>query len=195
VRDVRLVPLARLHEGRLALKVLVSAGQAQATGDDVGDEAFGLVVVHHSDDPEPDRNGQGMETPDAPLEVGPTPDRIDVDEERHQRRETQTLEVCLVHARRVVIAEESFAASPRPVFATRELLEQPCSWRLFVSRAAARRPQRGCWAGWGSHARQGRWQMRRSRYGSILRSTSGVVVAVSELCTTAVPRAAPPGRR
>jgi hypothetical protein len=76
------------------------------------------VVVEDADDPEPDRNRQRVQTLDAPLEVGTVADGIDVCEQRGERHETQALDPRLVHARGVVIAQESFDASTGPVSAT-----------------------------------------------------------------------------
>src|SRR5262249_41306502 len=84
----------------------------------------GLAVVHGTHDPESDRNGLGVETPDDSLEIGPTPDRIDLVERCSDRGEPQTLDARFVHAGRIVIAEESLDASPGPVLALRNLLEQ-----------------------------------------------------------------------
>jgi hypothetical protein len=76
------------------------------------------VIVEDADDPERDRNRQGVQTLDAALEVGSIADGLDVGEPRVERRETQAVDRRLVHARGVVVAEEAFDAPTRPVLAT-----------------------------------------------------------------------------
>ena len=131
------VAVPGLDELRAFSEVSLTAGQSQAAGNDVRDEPPGSAGVHGADQLEPHRNRQSMQSPDAPLEVGRTPDsnrsrRAGARSERG-RAPRSALGPCTRRSDRSGVARCFHAASSRDPRAPRAMPE---------ARAGSSRPRR-----------------------------------------------------